>query len=556
MRPRVIVLENVREFRDWGPLLANNRPCPKRKGQTFRRWASTLRNLGYAIDFRVLDAADYGAPTHRRRLFMIARCDGAPIVWPEPTHHDPKRCERVTKLAPEVVLQPWRTAAACIDWSIPCPSIFDRKKPLADKTLKRIAAGLKRYVLDNPKPFIVRYNTEKSPGDNRCEPIDEPASTLDTQNRLAVAMPYVTRVAHGDGAGPTARWGNTTHGAGDPLPTVTASNDFAIATPLLVEVHNASGSGHRAVDRPAHTVTANPKGGGMALATPIVAKLRGESIGSSPDTPLPTITSGAGTARPAGAAHALGVIAPILAHLTHGGERRAHELTEPMPTVTGANRGEVALVAPTLAQVGYSERDGQQPRALDIEAPLGTVVGSGKHAMVAAMLSQFRGTNTGKGDPSDPMPALTAGGQHVGVAAAYLVRNNHGEKQSSGCDEPAQTVTTQHNKAALVSAFLTSFYGNDQHGGAVDAPLRTATVKDRHGVVIVHVEGVPHVIVDIGLRMLTPRELARAQGFPDSYILTGIKSNQVAKIGNSVCPPVARAIVAANYIAEQREAVA
>lgn len=471
VRPRVIVLENVREFRDWGPLLADNKPCPRRKRQTFRRWSSTLRNLGYALEFRVLDAADYGAPTHRRRLFMIARCDGQPIIWPEPSHGDPAKLSQPGLFG--APLQPWRTAAECIDWSIPCPSIFDRAKPLAPKTLKRIAAGLKRYVLDNPKPYIVR-------------------------------------VAHGDGAGTTARWGNPTHETGSPLPTVTGSNDFA-------------------------------------LATPIVAKLRGESNGSPADAPLPTITSGAGAARPAGAAHALGVIAPILAHLTHGGERRAHEATEPLPTVTGANRGEVVLVAPTLAQVGYSERDGQQPRALDIDAPLGTVVGAGKHALVSAFLSQFRGTNAGEGDPTEPIPSLTAGGQHVGVAAALLVRNNHGEKQSSGIEEPAQTVTSQTNKAGLVYAFLSSFYGNDKHGSAADAPLRTATAKDRHGLVIVQVDGVPHVIVDIGLRMLTPRELARAQGFPDSYILTGSKSNQVAKIGNSVCPDVAEAIVAANF---------
>jgi DNA (cytosine-5)-methyltransferase 1 len=187
-RPRVIILENVREFEEWGPLDKYNMPCQKRKGQTFRRWVSSIRSLGYAVEWRMLNAADYGAPTHRRRLFLIARCDGKPIVWPAPTHGPGRKA--------------YRTAAECIDWSLPCPSIFltreeGRKlgvnRPLAEKTMRRIAMGLKRFVLDNPKPFIV-HTTHA--GHRRPHGIDEPVPTVTAAHRgeMAVVTPYVAGV--------------------------------------------------------------------------------------------------------------------------------------------------------------------------------------------------------------------------------------------------------------------------------------------------------------------------------------------------------------------------
>jgi DNA (cytosine-5)-methyltransferase 1 len=439
VRPKMIVLENVREFADWGPLVPRweclcgwkgtegqatlvrtRRRCPRceslkikptlelvpdpgKRGMTFRLFVNRLRGFGYDVAWRNLNAADFGAPTHRRRLFLVARRDRCAIAWPEPTHGDPKKLDDAPLFAK---LKPWRTAAECIDWSLACPSIFDRKRPLAEKTLRRIAMGLKRYVLEASEPFIV----------------------------------------------------------------------------------------------------------------------------------------------------------PI----THHGDRRCHGIDEPLPTVTSAHRGEHALIAPTLIQTGFGERDGQSPRALDLHSPLGTVVAGGqKHALVSAWLTKHFGGMVGV--PIDsPLPTTTMRGTQNQLTAAFLARFNHGDKQWNEVSEPLGTVTSQGNKFGLVYAFLTKYYGADHTiGQQLREPLHTVTSKHRFGLVYVavgpgeaepavaiDVPGVgPCVISDIGMRMLTPRELARAQGFPDTYELTGTKTSQVAKIGNSVCPQVVEAIVKANCAA-------
>lgn len=216
VRPRVIILENVREFEDWGPLIQKvvrgKRqilddgspvliPDPTRKGHSFKRWAGRLRNLGYEVQWRVLNAADYGAPTHRRRLFLVARCDGQPIVWPKPTHCAPDKVNAKWDFdgrdaAPIATPRaPWRTAAECIDWSIPCPSIFERKKSLADNTLRRIAMGIRRYVLENPKPFIVQVN--HGGADFRGQGVDDPLPTVTGKHGYGVVSPVIRRAADG-----------------------------------------------------------------------------------------------------------------------------------------------------------------------------------------------------------------------------------------------------------------------------------------------------------------------------------------------------------------------
>jgi DNA (cytosine-5)-methyltransferase 1 len=420
VRPRVIILENVREFEDWGPLvhliidgkpqLTRNGdpvmvPDKGRKGLTFKRFVGSFRSLGYHVEWRNLNAADYGAPTHRRRLFLIARCDGKPIRWPAHTHGKGRK--------------PYRTAAECIDWSLPCPSIFDRKKPLAEKTMRRIAMGIKRYVLENPKPFIVPL-THK--GERRTHGMDEPMPTVTGANRgeLGLVAPYLVRPGH---SGEEFR-GQTLE---RPLGTQHACNEFALTTPYLVEVQNGSSiNGTRAADRPAHTITANPKGGGVALVSAFLAKHFGGVVGHGIDRPASTVT------------------------------------------------------------------------AVD------------HHALAVAHLSKFYGTSTGS-DPREPAPTVTGQGLHI----------------------------------AEVRAFLLKYYGTDQDP-RLDEPLHTLTSKDRFG--LVTVEGVDYQIVDIGMRMLTPRELARAQGFPDDYILTGTKTNQVARIGNSVCPVMSEVLVRANLM--------
>ena len=377
IRPRVIILENVREFQDWGPLDESGRPIQARKGEDFRRWVGQLEAEGYRVEWRLLRACDFGAPTSRLRLFLVARCDVQAIGWPEPTHGGPGQ-------------PPHRTAAECIDWSIPCPSIFDRPRPLAEATLKRIAAGVHKYVLNNPRPFLLCLSHG-----GRLEPIDEPLRTVT--------------------AGP-------------------AGGDRALVVPWLTKAHSHGwdrGVGPTAsLQKPAWTVTTKD---GTALCAAFLAK------------------------------HYTGVVGT--------------DLRQPLGTVTTQDHH--SLVAATMVQVGYGERAGQEPRALDIRSPLGTVVSGG-------------------------------------------------------------------GKFGLVAAFLQKYYGSDGQNQPVDRPLDTATVKARFGLVTVEIGGENWALYDIGMRMLQPRELARAQGFPDSYILEGSKADQIAGIGNSVVPQVMAALVRAN----------
>ena len=224
VRPRVIVLENVEEFKHWGPLLANNQPCPRRKGRTFQHFVGRLRKQGYHVEWRELRASELGTPTIRRRLFLVARCDGKPIHWPAPTHGPG--------------LKPFLTAASCIDWTIPCPSIFLTpeearplriKRPLAEATLRRIARGLFRYVIDAADPFIVPYHSARRPGDDRVRGLGHPLPVQTTENRFGLVVPVVASIAYGEtSANGKHRWGIGSHSAAAPLGTVTGSNNFAL----------------------------------------------------------------------------------------------------------------------------------------------------------------------------------------------------------------------------------------------------------------------------------------------------------------------------------------
>lgn len=358
VRPRIICLENVEEFAKWGPLLPDGTPCPARMGLTFRRWIGALRNLGYVVDYREMRACDYGAPTTRRRLFLVARCDGQPIVWPDASHG--KRLGHA----------PYRTAAECIDWSIPCPSIFTRKRPLAANTQRRIATGIMRYVVNSARPFIV---------------------------------------------------------------------------------------------------------GGIAPT--LISTRNGERVTQEP---------------------------------------RARSVEEPFLTVT-AQGSQGALVAAFLAKhngIGAKMVVGQ-----GCDAPVHTITATDQKAVVTSSLIKLYGTSTGA-DVRDPMPTVTGQGNHIGEVRAFLIKFYRDGGQWSGMDEPMHTIST----------------------------------KDRMGLVTVTIEGEEYAIVDIGMRMLTPRELYRAQGFPDRYQIDATydgaplsKTAQVRMCGNSVAPPNARALVAAQF---------
>lgn len=383
VKPRVIMLENVEEFVTWGPVRVDDEgncyPCPKRKGQTFQAFKNALARHGYQVEHRELRACDYGAPTSRKRFFLIARCDGQPIVWPAPTHGKG--------------LLPYRTAADIIDWSLPCPSIFDRKKPLAEATQRRIAEGIRRFVVNNAEPFIVP-------------------------------------IAHYNGR-------NTVHDIGKPLNTITAhpkGGSFALVTPTLVNTANTKTTGRApntwAMQEPLRTITASP---GFALVEAFIAKHYTGATGSPASSPLPTTTA-SGT----------------------------------------------------------------------------------QNQLVTTHLVKLRRNQFGQ-SVKDPIPTITAGGGHFGEVRAFLVK----------------------------------YYSEGGQWAPLDEPMHTIPTKDRLGLVMVH--GEPYRIVDIGMRMLSPRELFNAQGFPADYIIEHdghgkafTKTAQVARCGNSVCPPLSEALVRAN----------
>ena len=562
--PLVIMLENVEEFSDWGPLDAAGKPIRERKGEEFKLWVARIRRLGYKVEWRELRACDYGgevlsaAPTIRKRLFLIARRDGRPIVWPTPTHGKPG--------TPDVVsgkLKPWRTAAECIDWSIPCPSIFDRKKPLEDATCRRIAAGVMRYVVNSARPFIVSSFGQSS-------------TLADKDAGEASGRSTWAQRPSPEAPSATAREAGT---AASPPP--------ALMVPHLSTMRNAQ-KPFAAANEPMHTITAN--GAHKQLVSASLLKLRRNSAGEDPAAPLATITTGGHH----------GVVGATLISVDNTSTRasRSFDVEDPLRTVT-ASGGGYAAIAATMIQTGYGEREGQAPRALDVEQPLGTIVAGGaKHAAVAAFLHKYRQNSEGA-DAAAPMPTVTAnsfvkrggGAPPISLAAAHLEQANGGfAADAPGHDvrKPMSTVTVSGSqqrvvqttmveadalppelmdRAVAVAAFLVKYYqtGGDGVGSQTqpaDRPLGAVTTKARFAVVTVTIDAVTFVLVDIGMRMLKPRELANAQGFPADYILDptcwyrtdkgNLKhgplplSHQIAKIGNSVCPNMAEVLARAN----------
>lgn len=570
--PRVMMLENVEEFKTWGPLLAAEmRPDPDRVGETFLAFVGMLTSgvpadhpallecceflelstdseqamrlitgLGYDVDYRELRACDYGAPTIRKRFFMVMRRDGQPIVWPAATHGDPK--------SPAVIsgkLAPWRTAAECIDWSIPAPSIFNRKKSLAENTLKRIARGIQRFVIESASPFIVKCNHTTTKGKYDCfrgQALSEPLQTITKTHGFAVAVPHLTKFRNGATGQPVT----------EPVPTVTAGtskrpggNGHALGIVEAGLVPFLAGNGGseyqakpRPLDKPAHTILKESR---ACIVAPVIARQFGASIGHLADEPNATITAGGG--------------------------------------------GKSQLVTPTLIQMGYGERPGQEPRVLRLDKPLGTVTAGGnKFATVSAFLTKHYGGNyTGPGVGLDePTHAVTTVDHHA-VVAAHLMVNNTGHPGGS-VESPAHTVTTG-NHHAVIASHLVKLRGTCRDGQRTDAPMPTITAGGQHvGEVkttlavedydeeraqqalaflreycgedstgLVDVNGVTYCIVDIGMRMLQPHELYQAQGFPEWYIIDQdyrgmkyAKDKQVARCGNAVPPPFAEALVRAN----------
>lgn len=437
VQPRVVILENVEEFQTWGPVRRGH-PVKAKAGQTFRRFIDQLEGLGYAVEWRELVAADYGAPTTRKRFFLIARRDGRPIVWPEPTHAPAD--------SPEVLegrKKPWRSAAEIIDWSLPCPSIFDTReeirekyglsaqRPLRPNTMRRVARDVDKFVVKSANPFLVVVNHA---GEFRGQEIE------------------------------------------DPLQTITAKHGYGVASPTMAPwtVTNTTNSTGHPVNEPIDTARTGGGGGQMFLGASLIQY-----------------------------------------HTEQSEHVRGQEITGPIMTIDAANR--YGLTAASLVKYYGSDQHGQ-----NIQDPLHTVTAKDREGLATAHLVKMKGTNLG-GPATEPVQTITAGGGHHGVVTTQITRAEPGADLRHWPE---------------IRELLNTYCGYDL--GPED-------------VILFQIGGARYFMADIGLRMLTPRELYRANGFPDDYKIerdytgqTYGKSKQVARCGNAVPPPFATALVRAN----------
>ena len=434
VRPRVIMLENVEEFQTWGPV-RRGRPVKSKTGQTFRRFVGQLKDLGYAVEWRELVAADYGAPTTRKRFFLIARRDGRPIMWPDPTHApaDSPEVKAGEKL-------PWGSAAEIIDWSLPCPSIFDTReqirekyglsaqRPLRPNTMRRVARGVDKFVIKSANPFLVIVNHA---GEFRGQ------------------------------------------GMGEPLQTITAKHGYGVVSPTMMAIGQTGGGDRvREITEPTHTQVSKAE----------------ECV----------------------------VATSLIQYHTEQSERvRGQEITGLIMTIDASNR--YGLAAASL--VKYYGGDNQAQSA---GAPLHTITTKDREGVTVAHMAKFYGTEFGE-PMSRPLSTVTASGAHHGVVTTRITRAEPGADLGHWPE---------------IRDLLNTYCGYNL--GAED-------------VLLFNIGGTAYFMADIGLRMLTPRELYRANGFPDDYIIDRDyrgnaygKSKQVARCGNAVPPPFATALVRAN----------
>ena len=531
VRPRVITAENVCEIANWGPVVAKRDdrsrkvkdrsgnvlfiPDPKRKGEYYRKFIAAFRKIGYQVETRELHAHDYGCGTRRRRWFMIARCDGLPIVWPEKTHGPGRQ-------------HPYVQTAECLDFEIPTRSIFDRKKPMAENSLRRIANGVIRYVIENPDPYIIGASEKVAEApilstlnhtgaDDRGQSVRDPINTiLASRDARALLSPILYAIDHAS-SGPSSHYPVT-----DTLSTITTENRHALAVVEAEEISAANlvkyygtGGQDQAIQEPAHTITTK---GRLALVESTlscshISKYRGDSIGSAVTEPVPTITSGASSKRAAGAAHALGMVETV--------------------------------IAPEI-EIGYMAQHnagGYKGPGSPLDVPLSSITTTGsQQQLVAATLTAFYGSNErgSNGDLRQPVGAITAGGQHQGLLEVELAEVDA--------------------RAGRVVEFLKKYYTPPKRA------RKGASVGFDPTAGVVTVNGRRFRIIDIKCRMLEPRELYTCTSFGADYIIDPVamyktdagntkigplpKSEQVAKVGNSVPPLLAAAIVKANFYHE------
>ncbi len=579
--PRCIFMENVEEIQTWGPLIKGRKtftydeylydendkpildecgshkyievteerdvyyPDPEHSGETFKAFVGMLsdgvapdcpalaeaceflkiergsaeeqrliKGLGYKLEYKVLRACDYGAPTIRKRFYLVARNDGKPIVFPKAMHGNGKG------------LKPYRTAAECIDWSIPCPSIFDRKKPLVKNTLRRVARGLDKFVIKNPKPYILEMNFN-----NPFQDVDRPMSTQTSANHHYLVTPNLVQ----------ANYENPPQDVSKPMSTQTAINKHFVVTPTLVECSHKNGPGVHGVDAPMNTQTGKAC---LAVETPYLTKFQQHSLGQDARKPLDTVMPGATR---------FGAVMPsiIQYHSEQSkGEVRGQDIKEPLMTVDSSPRYAVNAL--------YISKyfSGEGAKASAVGEPVPTVTAKDHNSLVAANIVHYYGgaDHASKGDA--PIPTVTTLPRHyLCTSNLCVLRKNMDGKR---LDEPMSTLTTSAGHFAEIRTYLLPVDNTQDlyHWNEVRKLLNEYadySIKENE-ILIIEIAGIPYFIGDIGMRMLKAEELKLAQGFPVDYIIDiesyiGKKyseAKQIARLGNAVCPPVATALIRAN----------
>lgn len=510
LNPDYVMIENVVEFMSWGPLDDNGKPVSRRNGSDYMRWCNEVNSFGYYNEWREMNSADFGAYTSRNRLFGCFAKHGLPIAWPDTTHEKtaPKK-HKLQRLQESLFEQyggklPWKAVKDVLDFDDQGTSIFDRKKPLSDKTLERIYAGLIKYVAGGKDNFLLKYNSTSSRGVHHPPSVDEPCPVIATQNRLGIVnAAFIQKNFSGKPAGKVIP-------VDGPAGTITTSANQSLVQAFIAQRNTGDPEG-RVVDinGPARTLTAT--GGNQDLITPrFITCYNGNGGNSGMDAPAPTIT----------VADRLAVVdAKYLVNYNHSSE--CNDINNPAPTLL--TRDKIALVQPQHFITRQFSGGGQTS---DVNEPVGSLLAVPKTNVVTT--EPFIMPTNFDNKPSsieEPLSTITANRKWH-----YIVNPSHGGNVSS-TDAPCPVIVARQDKAPLYVVISEEQEQAQSIAIRVDDADTTIMIKIKEFMVLYH-------IIDIKMRMLKVPELLKIQDFPAGYILEGNQSDQKKFIGNSVVPRV------------------